>query len=463
MNSKLLATTQPGLTARVVPLSPLHDNAARIELPANVQELIGEGANYGVIESTGGSTLVLGAASLTQDPPYHNGSKPNPDLRILRALAVECVSTAPAGPVAWMGDPAMSRTIGYIADAGQPNAHQTATAALLTSWAPDEVVTVGDFSYNVATGGSGGLNADLAAFAPFIAASKLFPVLGNHEWDAAGIMALLDAKFPYVTAFPGASYYDKLITDENSVPFAHLMFLDGGRKSDWTAIGAGATGGAGPGSSQWNWMMDQIADADHYGARWRIACIHWPMTTGVNEPTIMPELVALARSGHFDLILTGHTHSNEELVIHGVPVLNISTASQPLRTATDTLRGALGDARAVWKDSTRHCVTRLQFTPQSLTWEVYDLADSTSPIRSRSITPRTLKPIGALRVYLQDGVTGVSTSVKCDVDMQAGDSLVLKWPQGLPLTGNAAFLQISASGTAPYPQHTYLRAVAVGF
>ncbi len=461
MNAKLLATCAPGLTARIHPLARLHDEAARIELPANVRELIGEGANYGIVETNGsGVNLRLGPSSLTLDPPYHNGSKPNPDLRILRALAVECISTAPPGPEAWTGDPNFSRTIGYIADAGLPGANQTAAAALLTVWDPNEVFTVGDFSYNVAGGGSGGLNSDLAAFAAFIAASKLFPAIGNHEWDAAGIMALLDAKFPYVTAFPGTSYYDKLITDEDGVPFAHLMFLDGGRKTDWTAIGAGLTGCAGPGSTQWDWMLDQIADADNYGARWRIACVHWPMTTGVAEPTLMPELVALARSGHFDLILCGHTHGNEELVIHGVPVLNISTASQTLRTATDTLRGALGDVQAVWKDSTKNCITRLQLTPQSLTWEVYDLASSAAPIRTRSITPRTLRPVGSFNFLLRDGVSGVSDDMKAHFTLQAGDSVLLKWPQGLAFTGDAAFV---SAGNNIAARHTYLRAIAIGF
>jgi hypothetical protein len=250
MNSKLLATTQPGLTARIVPLAPLHDQAARIELPATVQELIGEGANYGVLETTGSTVqLTLGPASLTKNPAYHNGTRPNPDLRLLRALAIECFSTAPTGPEAWTGAADFSRTFGYIADAGESNAHQTAAANLLTSWNPHEVFTVGDLSYSVEASGSTGLNADLAAFAAFITAGKLWPVLGNHEWDAAGVMALLDAKFPYVTAFPALSYYDKLITDEDGVPFAHILFLDGGRKTNGTAIGAGLTGGAGPGST----------------------------------------------------------------------------------------------------------------------------------------------------------------------------------------------------------------------
>jgi len=461
MNSKLLVTTQPGMATRVIPLAPLHDHAARIELPANVQELIGEGPNYGVVQSTGSSTqLWLGPTSVALDPPYHNGTKPNPDLRILRALAIECVSTAPTGPAAWEGDPEMRRTFGYIADAGEPNASQTAAAALLTAWKPDEIFTVGDFSYSVEADGSTGLNADLAAFAAFIAASKLFPVLGNHEWDAAGIMALLDAKFPYVTAFPGTSYYDKLITDEDGKPFAHLLFLDGGRKSNWTAIGAGTTGGAGPGSTQWNWMLDQIAEPDRFNVRWRIACVHWPMTTGVAGSTIMPELVALARSGHFDLILCGHTHSNEELVVHGVPVLNISTASQEVRTATDNLYGAFGDVQTVWKDSARHCITRLRLTPHTLTWEVFDLANSAAPIRTRTITPRTVKPLGSYTVLLQDGVTGVSQDIKCQFKMQAGDSVLLKWPQGLPFTGNAAHLTVSGNLEA---RHTLLRAVAIGF
>jgi len=461
MNSKLLASTQPGLTARVVPLAPLHDQAARIELPAAARELIGEGPNYGVLETNGSSVqLTLGPSSLTLNPPYHNGTKPNPDLRLIRALAIECFSTAPSGPEAWIGDPDFSRTFGYIADAGEANAQQTAAANLLTSWNPHEVFTVGDFSYSVEGSGGTGLNADLAAFNAFITAGKLWPVLGNHEWDAAGVMALLDAKFPYVTAFPALSYYDKLITDEDGVPFAHIVFLDGGRKTNWTAVGAGTTGGAGPGSAQWTWMLGQISAADRYGARWRIACVHWPMTTGVEDSTIMPELAALARSGHFDLILTGHTHSNEELIVHGVPVLNISTASQTPRTATDTLQGALGDVVVAWKANNLHCATRLRLTPQSLTWDVFNLADSAAPIRTRSVSPRTLKPVGSFGLLLLDVVAGVSTDRKCGFTMQAGDSVLLKWPQGLSFTGNAAVLTITGNLSA---RHTRLRAIAIGF
>lgn len=464
MNSKLTATAPSGLTARVIPLAPLHDHAAMLELPSNVRELIGEGANYGVLETTHNTvSLKLGPASVTQDPAFHNGTKPNPDLRLLRALAVEAVSTAATGPGSWAGDPAFTRTFGYIADAGQPNATQTAAAALVRSWAPHEVFTVGDFTYNGESAGAAGLDADLAAFNAERVAGHLWPVMGNHDWDVANILTLLDTRFPHVAAFPATSYYDKLITDENAVPFVHLMFLDGGRKSDWTAIGAGLTGGAWPGSTQWQWMEDQVEA--NIEARWRIACIHWPMVTGVAGSTLMPEAVALARSGYFDLILVGHTHSNEELIVHGVPVLNISTASQDVRTVTDTLRGALGDVVTAWRDSTRHCVTRLHLTPHSLTWEIYDLAAQAgaAPIRTRSVAPRAAQPCGAFAVNLRDGVSGVSEVVKLHFDMRAGDSVLLKWPQGLPFTGNAANLQISGSVTAPTARHTLVRAIAIGF
>jgi hypothetical protein len=461
MKSKLLVTSSTGLTTRVIPLEPLHESVARYDYAyGNARDLVSEGPNFALLETSGATVWrKLGPASLTQDPPYHNGVKLNPDLRLLRALAVECVSTAPSDPKRWTGEAEFAATLGYIADAGQPNANQTAAAALLTAWAPDAVLSVGDFTYNAAASGGAGLNADTAVFNAFIAAQKLWVAMGNHEWDVAGIMALLAAKFPYLTSFAaGTSYYDQLITDGDGVKLAHVVMLDGGKTSDWTDIGAGLTGGIHPGSTQWNWMLGRINT--HYDAQWRIACVHWPCTTGVAENTIMEEVAALARSGHFDLILTGHTHGNEEEWIHGVPVLNISTASRALRRSTDTLRGALADARIEWRDNSRHCITRLNLTGRALTWEVYDLADSAAPIRTRSIAPRPPAPLGALRVQMLNG-PGIT---KWDCDLAAGDSQRCLWPQGMPFTHAAALLQISGSLATPFvPRHTRCQAVAVGF
>src|SRR5262249_32476558 len=79
-----------------------------------------------------------------------------------------------------------------VGDLGNGNANELAVAALIESWRPDFVLTVGDNAYPQ---GAVGL-LDRTIFGPYAAVmrqSAWFPALGNHDVKADGGKAELDA------------------------------------------------------------------------------------------------------------------------------------------------------------------------------------------------------------------------------------------------------------------------------
>ena len=83
-------------------------------------------------------------------------------------------------------------TFAVVGDFGSGNANEAAVAALIASWRPDFVLTVGDNAYPL---GAAGL-LDRTVFGPYAAvmrASAWFPALGNHDVQADGGKPELDA------------------------------------------------------------------------------------------------------------------------------------------------------------------------------------------------------------------------------------------------------------------------------
>lgn len=99
-------------------------------------------------------------------------------------LAEGSFRAAPAG--------ASRFTFAVVGDFGSGNANEAAVAALIASWHPDFVLTVGDNAYPL---GSRAL-LDRVIFGPYAAVmreSAWFPALGNHDVKANGGKPELDA------------------------------------------------------------------------------------------------------------------------------------------------------------------------------------------------------------------------------------------------------------------------------
>ncbi len=388
---------QSGAEASVTPLTPLHSDAAAFGLAPLMETIVPDGSNFLYGETPGTFLRIyLGSQTVTDSSKQaYNGVSAYSDMTVVRTVTIRCPSTAPQVAADWTGNPAGSVTLGWLADCGTPGANQTAAANRVASFTPAATLLVGDFSYNVQAGGAASLNSDVAVFASGITAQKVFPVMGNHEWDRSGILALVAAKFPYVTEFAASkAYYEKLFYGNvgDTDPMLQVLFLDGNFNSAMTSqVGPGLEYG----SDQWKWIFDRIRTVKN--ARYRVACVHWPSTTSVPGSSVIPEVAQLARSGWFDLILVGHAHSYERVEQFGCTVLNISSPTEPIEATGGPLNGAAGTGTLVSYNSTDRCVGKLVATPAALAWEVQSVAGTL--IDQGAVSPKAF-PFGEMELKL---------------------------------------------------------------
>src|SRR6185436_4917475 len=113
-----------------------------------------------------------------------------------------------------------------IGDYGSDKQAEADVAAMVKSWSPNYIVTVGDNNYPA--GAAATIDANIGKYYhQFIAAyhgqygagartNRFFPALGNHDWDAAGALPYLN----YFTLPNNARYYDITIGP------VHLFALD---------------------------------------------------------------------------------------------------------------------------------------------------------------------------------------------------------------------------------------------
>jgi hypothetical protein len=203
------------------------------------------------------------------------------------ALAVAIVAsgfTVPA--VAEDGDVVIAGA-GDIATAGTPGAGQLATAALLSTIAPDAVFAAGDTQYK------SGLLADFqTSYDPTWGAFKpiTVPAIGNHEWldlDAAGWKTYFGRTETYYATTLGS--WRVYVVDSN----------------------CSKVGGCGRASAQFLWLKNELTvnPAPCVLAMW-----HHPLfTSGGNHGPVnkMRAIWNLLDNKGGDVVLTGHAHNYE--------------------------------------------------------------------------------------------------------------------------------------------------------
>jgi hypothetical protein len=230
-------------------------------------------------------------------------------------VAAACVGE-PSGPteterVASRSSPVVSDTIRFVVtgDFGGATPAEGDVAAMIASWAPDLVITVGDNNYP--DGAASTIDANIGQFYhsfiyPYAGGygagadqNRFFPSLGNHDWNTAGAAPYL----AYFTLPGNERYYDFV---RGSV---HFFAVDSDpHEPDGTS----------PTSTQGLWLKNALAAATE---RWKIVYFHHsPFTSGTeNGPSSWMQWPF--EQWGASLVLSGHEHLYERFLFDGFPYI----------------------------------------------------------------------------------------------------------------------------------------------
>jgi hypothetical protein len=195
-----------------------------------------------------------------------------------------------------------SARVAVIGDFGLAGPDEQAVAGLVSSWAPDFVVTTGDNNYYL--GASSTIDANVGQYyhayiAPYhghygagAATNRFFPTLGNHDYDTP------DAK-PYLSYFtlPGNERYYDVVRGP-----VHLFVLD----SNWEE-----PDGVQEDSVQAAWLQARLAAST---ARWKLVTMHHPpYSSGHHGSSDWMQWPFETWGAH--AVLSGHDHLYERVTL----------------------------------------------------------------------------------------------------------------------------------------------------
>lgn len=200
-----------------------------------------------------------------------------------------------------------------IGDYGQgSDPEEGQVAALVHSWNPEFIISVGDNNYD--TGSAATIDANIGQYYqdyiyPYsgsygsgspTGANRFWPILGNHDWDTANAQPYLD----YFT-LPGNERYYTLTVGSGLIEF--FMLDSDGHEPDGNEMG----------TVQVQWLQAQLAAST---ARWKVVVMHHaPFSSGRYGSS--PYLQWPFEAWGADLVLTGHNHAYERIMKDGFAYL----------------------------------------------------------------------------------------------------------------------------------------------
>ncbi len=193
-----------------------------------------------------------------------------------------------------------------IGDYGEGNAAEAEVAALVHSWQPDILLTVGDNNYPV--GAAETIDEHIGQFyhdyifpytgkyGPGADVNRFFPVLGNHDWYTAGAQPYLD----YFTLPGNERYYDFVW---GPVHFFALDSLE--QEPDGVRVN----------SLQAAWLQEKMAAST---SPWQVVYFHTPPYSSGQHGSSHWMRWPFADWGA-DAVFSGHNHVYERLLVDGIP------------------------------------------------------------------------------------------------------------------------------------------------
>ncbi len=211
-------------------------------------------------------------------------------------------------------------TFGIIGDfglAGQPEAD---VASLIRSWNPSYVITTGDNNYpdGLATTIVQNIGQYYCAYiynpdAPpsqrcntaGVYENKFFPVLGNHDWGITSCTGIMCSQ-PYRDYFMlpnNERYYDIRLGP------VHFYFLDSDPHEPDGIIST---------SRQAQWLKNELQQSDE---PWKIVVLHHAPYSSSTTHGSTVQLQWPYQQWGADIVLAGHDHTYERLLINGFPYI----------------------------------------------------------------------------------------------------------------------------------------------
>lgn len=305
------------------------------------------------------ANLIFQANILNSDPETRTqpiiGTEESLYLLRRRAAALSC-------EIGGGGGSSCPQTVAFLGDSGKVGADLEAVADLIKGWGPDFIVHTGDMAYS--GGGTSSTINDFEEcvgqyFYDFIggyngvygvgpAANKFFPVLGNHDWDDAGI----------------SNYYDFFQLQNNERYFhykrgpLHFVHLSGHASDEPDGVAFNSVQGA--------WAQAIIEASD---CPWVIVVVHFPPYT--SDSSYHPGITALRwpfKDWGASAVVSGHAHNSEIVVVDDFPYFISGTGGHSLRGFNAT-----PVAGSLWKQSAVFGALRLDATKSQLTWKFIDV------------------------------------------------------------------------------------------
>jgi len=218
-----------------------------------------------------------------------------------------------------------------IGDYGEDSNPEAAVADMVADWNPDFVITLGNNNYPAGEQATIDANID-KYYGNFIGRSfadtRFFPSLGNNDWGDGSITSLTCAGSlcigPYFNRFdlPGNErYYDYV-----KGPI-HFFVLDSNSQEP---------DGITADSIQAAWLQAALASATE---PWKVVYFHHPpYSSGSNGNT--PALQWPFEEWGADLVLSGHDHNYERLVVNGFPYFVNGAGGRNIRDCGTAIPGS---------------------------------------------------------------------------------------------------------------------------
>ncbi len=247
--------------------------------------------------------------------------------------------------------PTPSVRFAVIGDYGQAGPAAEAVARLVRGWNPDFIVTTGDNNYP--RGEARTIDANIGQYyhtfiapyrgryGPGADRNRFFPVLGNHDWAAAGARPYLD----YFELPGNERYYDVRWGP------VHLFLLDSDPHEP---------DGITANSRQARWLQARLQASD---APWRLVVMHHPpYSSGLHGST--PALQWPFAAWGVTAVLAGHDHVYERIERDGVLYFVNGLGGHPARYP---FRAPVPGSRVRYRD--RHGAMRVEANACRITFE----------------------------------------------------------------------------------------------
>ena len=241
--------------------------------------------------------------------------------------------------------PDLTGRFGFLSDAGYVNTNQLSASNRLNNLGDlDAVFFGGDNNYE--SGLSATIEANWAVFDEYVQLETAYPAIGNHDIESDDLATAQSEKFTYL---PNNKRYYSVVFDDSDM---ELFVLNSGAKSDNSIV---EPDGNTVGSVQYNWFIDQLNLSTK---KYRVVMFHHPYVTGksAGQSKTIPAMDWGFEALGIDLILNGHTHTNQHLKHNNLDIVDISAPVRDPRkmSGSGSIYGsatAIPDTTLVWSDA----------------------------------------------------------------------------------------------------------------